>query len=212
MLVSAAGPPSTTCGKSSMRFSTSTAPASPGATCPTTYRPGRPPTGTSRPGPQTDLHRPQLPPEPVGTHQTRPKSRAFGIHHGQAKRETSGNVPIATQGIDAGKRTVGRKRGIITDTLGLLLAVIVTAASVSDNIVGMTQLDRAIDAYPTLAKESSNTAADSASTSSPKTRRSKASQSSNAAGPSNAPSAGSCNTAPPGPRLRNPPGNVRHHT
>lgn len=49
--------------------------------------------------------------------------------------KTSTNVPTATQGIDAGKRIVGRKRGIITDTLGLLLAVIITAASVSDNVI-----------------------------------------------------------------------------
>jgi transposase len=66
--------------------------------------------------------------------------------------KTSTNVPTATQGIDAGKRIVGRKRGIITDTLGLLLAVIVTAASVSDNTIGLNLLDRATDTYPTLTK------------------------------------------------------------
>jgi transposase len=66
--------------------------------------------------------------------------------------KTSTNVPTASQGIDAGKRIVGRKRGIITDTLGLLLAVIVTAASVSDNTIGLALLDRATDTYPTLAK------------------------------------------------------------
>jgi transposase len=66
--------------------------------------------------------------------------------------KTSTNVPTASQGIDAGKRIVGRKRGIITDTLGLLLAVIVTAASVSDNTIGLNLLDRATQAYPTLTK------------------------------------------------------------
>jgi transposase len=66
--------------------------------------------------------------------------------------KTSTNVPIATQGIDAGKRIVGRKRGIITDTLGLLLAVIVTAASASDNTIGLDLLDRATRTYPTLTK------------------------------------------------------------
>jgi transposase len=66
--------------------------------------------------------------------------------------KTSTNVPTASQGIDAGKRIVGRKRGIITDTLGLLLAVIVTAASVSDNTIGLALLDRATDTYPTLTK------------------------------------------------------------
>ncbi|MGW3898521.1 IS5 family transposase [Micromonospora profundi] len=66
--------------------------------------------------------------------------------------KTSTNVPLSTQGIDAGKKIVGRKRGIITDTLGLLLAVIVTAASASDNTIGMDLLDRATTTYPTLAK------------------------------------------------------------
>jgi transposase len=66
--------------------------------------------------------------------------------------KTSTNVPTATQGIDAGKRIVGRKRGVITDTLGLLLAVIVTAASVSDNTIGIDLLDRATGIYPTLTK------------------------------------------------------------
>ncbi|MGX6604061.1 IS5 family transposase [Micromonosporaceae bacterium Da 78-11] len=66
--------------------------------------------------------------------------------------KTSTNVPTTTQGIDAGKRIVGRKRGIITDTLGLLLAVFITAASASDNTIGIDLLDRATRTYPTLTK------------------------------------------------------------
>ncbi|NLU81169.1 IS5 family transposase [Micromonospora sp. HNM0581] len=66
--------------------------------------------------------------------------------------KTSTNVPLTTQGTDAGKKIVGRKRGIITDTLGLLLAVIVTAASASDNAIGMDLLDQATTTYPTLTK------------------------------------------------------------
>jgi transposase len=66
--------------------------------------------------------------------------------------KTSTNVPTATQGTDAGKKIVGRKRGIITDTLGLLLAVIVTAASVSDNVIGTHLLDQAKAVHPTLSK------------------------------------------------------------
>ncbi|WSQ50912.1 IS5 family transposase [Streptomyces sp. NBC_01218] len=42
---------------------------------------------------------------------------------------TSTNVAETSQGIDAGKKIKGRKRHLITDTLGLVLAVIVTAAS-----------------------------------------------------------------------------------
>ncbi len=66
--------------------------------------------------------------------------------------KTSTNVPAATQGTDAGKKIVGRKRGIITDTLGLLLAVVVTAASLSDNVIGARLLDQAKATHPTLAK------------------------------------------------------------
>jgi transposase len=51
-----------------------------------------------------------------------------------------------------GKKIIGRKRGIITDTLGLLLVVVVTAASVSDNMIGMDLLDQATTVYPTLTK------------------------------------------------------------
>jgi transposase len=66
--------------------------------------------------------------------------------------KTSTNVPLSTQGTDAGKKIVGRKRGIITDTLGLLLAVVVTAASVSDNTIGTHLLNEATARHPTLAK------------------------------------------------------------
>jgi transposase len=51
-----------------------------------------------------------------------------------------------------GKKIAGRKRGIVTDTLGLLLAVIVTAASVSDNVIGNDLLDQATTTHPTLTK------------------------------------------------------------
>jgi hypothetical protein len=37
---------------------------------------------------------------------------------------------------------VGRKRGITTDTLGLLLAVIVVAASVTENAAGIQLLSQ----------------------------------------------------------------------
>ena len=66
--------------------------------------------------------------------------------------KTSTSVPVATQGIDAGKKIVGRKRGIITDTLGLLLAVIVAAASLSDNAIGVRLLDQTHHSHPTITK------------------------------------------------------------
>ncbi|CAL9325842.1 hypothetical protein SUDANB180_00129 [Streptomyces sp. enrichment culture] len=50
--------------------------------------------------------------------------------------KTSTSVPAAGQGTDAMKKIVGRKRSIVTDTLGLLLAALVTAASVQDSVAG----------------------------------------------------------------------------
>ncbi|MFI0425022.1 IS5 family transposase, partial [Spongiactinospora sp. 9N601] len=59
-------------------------------------------------------------------------------------------VPADTTGLDAGKKSRGRKRGIATDVLGLLIAVVVTAASVHDNAIAADLLDVvAIDA-PTV--------------------------------------------------------------
>lgn len=66
--------------------------------------------------------------------------------------KTSTNVPLTSQGIDAGKKIAGRKRGIITDTLGLILAVIVCAASLTDNHIGTRLLDQAKAAHPSLTK------------------------------------------------------------
>jgi hypothetical protein len=54
----------------------------------------------------------------------------------------SANVPATSQGIDADKKIAGRKRHIGVDTLGLLLAVRITAASVSDNVGGMHLMSR----------------------------------------------------------------------
>ncbi|WP_326847277.1 IS5 family transposase [Streptomyces kaniharaensis] len=51
-------------------------------------------------------------------------------------------VPTASRGYDAGKKINGRKRHIAVDTLGLLLTVLVTAASVKDNDAGRDLLDQ----------------------------------------------------------------------
>ncbi|MEW1914604.1 IS5 family transposase [Kitasatospora sp. NPDC085895] len=66
--------------------------------------------------------------------------------------KTAPSVPIETQGIDAGKRIVGRKRSIVVDTLGLLLLVMVTAASVSDNDAGKQLLTQLAASHPTITK------------------------------------------------------------
>ncbi len=46
------------------------------------------------------------------------------------------NVPAATTGKDAAKRVPGRKNGIAVDIIGLIIAVVLVAASVHDNQVG----------------------------------------------------------------------------
>jgi transposase len=66
--------------------------------------------------------------------------------------KTAPSVPTSTQGIDAGKKIVGRKRSIVVDTLGLLLLVMVTAASVSDNEAGKQLLTQLATNHPTITK------------------------------------------------------------
>jgi transposase len=55
------------------------------------------------------------------------------------------------RGFDMGKKTPGRKRHLITDTLGLLLVVMVTSASVQDRPGGRKILARLAAAFPTIA-------------------------------------------------------------
>jgi transposase len=66
--------------------------------------------------------------------------------------KTSTNVPVTSQGTDAGKKIVGRKRGIATDALGLILAVTITAASVTENAIGIHLLNQVKNTYPTISK------------------------------------------------------------
>lgn len=55
------------------------------------------------------------------------------------------------QGYDGGKHIKGRKKHIVTDTLGLLLAVVVTAANVDDGAAASSVIDRLDpDSYPRL--------------------------------------------------------------
>jgi transposase len=65
---------------------------------------------------------------------------------------TSGNVPESSQGIDAAKKIKGRKRHIATDTLGLLLVLLVTAASVQDTTGGRDVIDELAARQPGVVK------------------------------------------------------------
>ncbi|WP_194821249.1 IS5 family transposase [Micromonospora sp. S-DT3-3-22] len=62
------------------------------------------------------------------------------------------HVPAATTGKDAGKKVSGRKRGLAVDALGLVIAVVVTAASVSDNAIGIRLLDKVVAHTPTVTR------------------------------------------------------------
>jgi transposase len=64
-----------------------------------------------------------------------------GIIDSQTVR-ASAHVPKDTSGYDGGKKTPGRKRHIVVDALGLLLAVMVTAADVQDRSAAQPLLER----------------------------------------------------------------------
>jgi transposase len=51
-------------------------------------------------------------------------------------------VPAETTGKDAAKKVPGRKRGLAVDVLGLVIAVVMLAASAHDNTAGIALLDR----------------------------------------------------------------------
>jgi transposase len=59
----------------------------------------------------------------------------------QSVRAATG-VPATTTGRDAAKKVPGRKRGLAVDVLGLVIAVVVAAASMHDNAIGNALLDR----------------------------------------------------------------------
>ncbi len=61
-------------------------------------------------------------------------------------------VTSLTRGYDAGKKVSGRKTFGIVDTLGLLVAVVVVAASTSDNAGGIAVVDEAREVSPSMRK------------------------------------------------------------
>jgi len=56
--------------------------------------------------------------------------------------KAAASAPAATRGFDGGEKVNGRKRPILVDCLGLLLAMMVTAASVTDRQATGTLLAR----------------------------------------------------------------------
>ncbi|MCX4515802.1 IS5 family transposase [Streptomyces sp. NBC_01619] len=67
-----------------------------------------------------------------------------GIIDSQSVRAAA-TVPASSRGYDAGKKVAGRKRHIVVDCLGLLLAVMVTTAGVQDRHAAVPLLRRLHD-------------------------------------------------------------------
>jgi transposase len=65
-------------------------------------------------------------------------------------QSTRGSAQGGDTGYDAGKQVKGRKRHLLVDTLGLLLAVSVTAASVQDRDGAHPVLARGLAKHPTI--------------------------------------------------------------
>ena len=74
-----------------------------------------------------------------------------GIIDARSVRGAS-TVTSLTRGYDAGKKVSGRKTFGIVDTLGLLVAVVVVAASTSDNAGGIAVVDEARNVSPAMRK------------------------------------------------------------
>lgn len=81
----------------------------------------------------------------------RAKDPTAGIMDTQSLH-VSTNVPASTTGKDANKKVPGRKRGIATDVLGLIIAVVVVAAGAHENAVGIKLLDKVARAAPSVTK------------------------------------------------------------
>lgn len=79
----------------------------------------------------------------------RPVEPTAGVMDAQYTRTSPQGDP---KGYDAGKKVSGRKRHLLVDTLGLLLAVLVTPASVQDRDAAAPVLALGKVKYPTLRK------------------------------------------------------------
>jgi transposase len=63
---------------------------------------------------------------------------------------SAASVPAETTGKDAGKKVPGRKRGLAVDVLGLVIAVVVLAASAHENTAGTALLDQVASSTPAV--------------------------------------------------------------
>ena len=70
-----------------------------------------------------------------------------GVLDSQSVKTTASRGP---KGYDAGKKVSGRKRHIVTDTLGFLLSCIVHEADIQDRDGAAVTLDEVLDRFPSL--------------------------------------------------------------
>lgn len=75
--------------------------------------------------------------------------RTYGLIDSQSAKTVAAS---AGRGFDGGKRVKGRKRHIVVDVMGNLLAVVVHAANIHDTKSGINPAKQAYEKYPTIKK------------------------------------------------------------
>ena len=135
-----------------MPSSTAIVTAAPGGLCPTISHLGGPCTTTSSSGGTTA----------PGRRSTTPSAAQVRRQAGRDPTPSAGSIDSQTvkateiggpHGYDGGKKLNGRKRHIVVDTLGLLLAVTVTAASADDGTAAPQVLAKLTEeSFPRLKK------------------------------------------------------------
>ena len=79
----------------------------------------------------------------------RPKSPSMGIIDSQSVKTTEQGGP---RGIDAHKKVNGRKRHVMVDTMGMVMAAVVHSAGIQDRDGAKPVLEKLVGKYPRLEK------------------------------------------------------------